>query len=151
MEWSGICWELSTFAFICKRQPVNVYSEVKEWQRIAHHLPNSKTDTYASRNKNFEVAGRLDRSALERAQFSYCVKFYKDSFFLPAMATDANGMRGYRSRNQNGMLRDKRDDTHIGTVEKKYDLDLGVRSDMHLGTYLELHGIESLNDLVNGQ
>jgi hypothetical protein len=67
------------------------------------------------------------------------------------MANDAAGMRGYRPRNQNGRLRDKRDDTHIGTIEKKYDLELGVRDDMHLGTYLKLHGIESLNDLVNGK
>lgn len=61
---------------------------------------------------------------------------------------DAPGMRGYRSRNQDGQLRDKRDDTHIGTIEKQYGIDLGVRSDMHLGTYLEVHKIKSLNDLM---
>lgn len=66
------------------------------------------------------------------------------------MSQDAAGMRGYRSRNDNGLLRDKRDDTHIGTIEKQYDVDLGVRSDMHLGTYLEQHKIKSLNDLING-
>lgn len=65
------------------------------------------------------------------------------------MAQDAAGMRGFRSRNQDGQLRDKRDDTYIGTVEKQYGLDLGVRSDMHLGTYLKERGIASLNDLVN--
>lgn len=64
---------------------------------------------------------------------------------------DAPGMRGIRSRNEDGRLRDKRDDTHMGTIEEKYDLDLGVRSDMHLGTYLEQHNIASLNDLVNGK
>lgn len=37
----------------------------------------------------------------------------------------------------------------MGTIEKEYWLDLGVRSDMHLGTYLDQHGLESLNDLVN--
>jgi len=62
---------------------------------------------------------------------------------------DAPGMRGYRPRNQNGQLRDKRDDTHIGTIEKQYDIDLGVRSDMQLGTYLKRVGIKSLNDLIN--
>ena len=67
------------------------------------------------------------------------------------MAKDAAGMKGYRSRNKDGELRDKRDDTHIGTIEKKYDLDLGVRGDMHLGTYLKEKGIDSLNDLVNGK
>lgn len=64
---------------------------------------------------------------------------------------DAPGMRGDRSRNQNGLLRDKRDDTHISTIEKKYGISLGVRSDMHLGTYLKREGKESLNDLITGQ
>lgn len=67
------------------------------------------------------------------------------------MAKDAPGMKGDRSRNQDGQLRDKRNDTHIGTIEKKYGIDLNVRSDMHLGTYLEQHNIKSLDDLVNGQ
>ncbi|MEK7228180.1 MAG: hypothetical protein AAB681_02385 [Patescibacteria group bacterium] len=62
---------------------------------------------------------------------------------------DAPGMRGDRSRNQSGLLRDKRDDTHIGTIEKQYGIDLKVRDDMHLGTYLEQKGIKSLNDLIN--
>lgn len=64
---------------------------------------------------------------------------------------DAPGMRGYRPRNQNGQLRDKRDDTHIGTIEKQYGIDLGVRSDMELGTYLKREGIKSLNDLITGK
>ena len=64
------------------------------------------------------------------------------------MADDAPGMRGTRSRNQDGELRDKRDDTHMGTIEKKYNRDFGVRSDMELGTFLEQNGIASLNDLI---
>lgn len=64
---------------------------------------------------------------------------------------DAPGMRGDRSRDKNGRLRDKRDDTHIGTIEKQYGIDLGVRSDMQLGTYLEREGIKSLNDLITGK
>lgn len=67
------------------------------------------------------------------------------------MAEDASGMKGFRSRNQDGELRDKRDDTHMGTIEEKYGIDLNVRSDMHLGTYLKEHKIKSLNDLINGQ
>jgi len=67
------------------------------------------------------------------------------------MAKDAPGMHGNRSRTKKGPLRDKRDDTHIGTIEKQYGLDLGVRSDMQLGTYLKKNNIKSLNDLVNGQ
>ena len=67
------------------------------------------------------------------------------------MAKDAPGMRGNRSRTKNGPLRDKRDDTYVGTIEKQYGVDLGVRSDMHLGTYLKEHRIKSLNDLINGK
>ncbi len=63
---------------------------------------------------------------------------------------DAAGMRGYRSRNLDGELRDKRDDAHIGTIEEQYGIDLRVRSDMHLGTYLKEHKIKSLNDLITG-
>ena len=66
------------------------------------------------------------------------------------MAKDAPGMRGYRSRNQDGLLRDKRDDTHIGTIEEKYGVELNARSDMHLGNYLREHNIKSLNDLITG-
>lgn len=64
---------------------------------------------------------------------------------------DAPGMKGCRSRNNNGLLRDKRDDTHMGTIEKHYGIELNVRSDMHLGKYLDDHNIKSLNDLINGQ
>lgn len=62
---------------------------------------------------------------------------------------DAEGMRGERSRNKDGQLRDKRDDTHVGTIEKQYNRDFGVRSDMELGTFLEQNGIASLNDLIH--
>ena len=65
------------------------------------------------------------------------------------MSKDASGMRGMRSRNQNGELRQKRGDTHVDTIEKKYDIDLGVRGDMHLQTLLEKKSVESLNDLIN--
>ncbi|MCK9431418.1 MAG: hypothetical protein M0R00_00495 [Candidatus Omnitrophica bacterium] len=67
------------------------------------------------------------------------------------MAKDAPGMKGYRSRNQNGQLRDKRDDTHVGTIEKQYGVNLKERADMHLGTFLKDHRIKSLNDLITGK
>jgi hypothetical protein len=67
------------------------------------------------------------------------------------MAKDAPGMKGYRSRNENGHLRDKRDDTHMGTIEDKYNRDLGVRADMHLGNYLKQNNVKSLNDLITGK
>ena len=65
------------------------------------------------------------------------------------MAKDAPKMRGYRPRNQNGKLRDKRDDTHVGTIEKQYGRNFNVRSDMHLGTLLKKEDAQSLNDLIN--
>lgn len=64
---------------------------------------------------------------------------------------DAPGMRGYRSRNERGPLRIKREDTHVGTIEETYGVDFGKRSDMHLGTLLEELNKKSLNDLVNNQ
>ena len=67
------------------------------------------------------------------------------------MAKDAPGMRGIRSRNQDGPLRDKRDDTHVGTIESKYNRDFGVRSDMQLGTLLEKLDVKSLNDLIKSK
>ena len=66
------------------------------------------------------------------------------------MAKDAPGMQGYRSRNQDGQLREKRGDTHVSTIEKQYNRDFGVRDDMHLDTLLQRTGHASLNDLLNG-
>lgn len=64
---------------------------------------------------------------------------------------DAPGMRGIRSRNPHGPLREKRGDTHVSTIEQTYGLDFGVRGDMHLDTLLEKKGVESLNDLITGK
>jgi hypothetical protein len=59
-------------------------------------------------------------------------------------------MRGCRSRNRDGQLRDKREDTHMGTIERQYDRDFRVRSDMQLGTFLKQEGAAWLNDLIQG-
>ena len=64
------------------------------------------------------------------------------------MTKDAPGMRGIRSRNEDGQLRQKRGDTHVGTVEKMYGLDFGVRGDMHLNTLLQKEGVQSLHELI---
>lgn len=64
-------------------------------------------------------------------------------------AKDAPGMRGVRSRNTTGPLREKRGDTFVSTIEKKYSRDFGVRGDMHLDTLLERTGKASLNDLID--
>lgn len=64
---------------------------------------------------------------------------------------DAPGMRGIRSRTENGPLRVKRGDTHIATIELQYNIDLGVRGDMHWETFKRLSGVKSLNDLITGR
>lgn len=65
------------------------------------------------------------------------------------MADDAPGMKGERSRNADGQLRQKRGDTHVGTIEKQYGVDFGVRSDMRLDTLLKREGVESLDELLH--
>lgn len=67
------------------------------------------------------------------------------------MAQDASGMKGYRPRNQNGELRDKRDDTLMRTIEKQYDRNFDVRGDMKLGNFLKREGFDSLNDLLHNE
>lgn len=62
---------------------------------------------------------------------------------------DAPWMKGNRSRNNSGPLREKRDDTHMWTIEKQYWKDFDVRSDKHLWTFLKENNIKSLNDLIN--
>jgi hypothetical protein len=41
-----------------------------------------------------------------------------------------------------------RDDTHAGTIEEQYHVDLGVRSDTKLSTVLKRERVESLNGLM---
>jgi hypothetical protein len=67
------------------------------------------------------------------------------------MIEDAPGMRGQRSRNADGQLRQKRGDTHVGSIEDEYGVDFGVRSDMHLGTLLRREEVESLDELLRRQ
>ena len=67
------------------------------------------------------------------------------------MAKDAPGMRGYRSRNASGRLRDTRNDKLVGTLEKEYNKDFGVRSDMQVGTLLKQAGTKSVNDLMHSK
>lgn len=57
-------------------------------------------------------------------------------------------MQGQRARTGQGTLREKRGDTHVGTIEEQYHRDFGVRSDMHLDTLLQREGAESLTELL---
>lgn len=66
----------------------------------------------------------------------------------PPVRHDAAGMRGERARTETGTLREKRGDTHVGTLEQQYHRDWNVRSDMHLDTLLEREGAGSLSELL---
>ncbi|MCK5416337.1 hypothetical protein KAI92_02830 [Candidatus Parcubacteria bacterium] len=48
----------------------------------------------------------------------------------------------------NKIIRKKRSDTKMGTIEKKYGRDFGVRSDAKLGNYLRGKGYSSLSGLL---
>lgn len=67
----------------------------------------------------------------------------------PPVRHDAPGMKGPRSRNEDGELRQKRGDTHIGTIEEQYGIDFGVRSDMKLETLRERLGAVSIEGLID--
>lgn len=67
---------------------------------------------------------------------------------MEKVKNDAPGMKGQRGRNDDGQLREKRGDTHMGTIEKIYNRDFGVRSDMELDNFLNKNGLNSLNDLI---
>lgn len=67
------------------------------------------------------------------------------------MVQDAPGMKGYRSRNDNGHLRKTRDDKHVGTLEQQYNRDFGTRSDMHLDILLKQTGMDSVTDLLDSK
>lgn len=54
-----------------------------------------------------------------------------------------------RKQAKSGKFIIKRSDTKIKTIEKKYGVDLGVRSDMKLGNYLKKKGYKSLSQMLN--
>lgn len=66
----------------------------------------------------------------------------------PPVRNDDPSMTGERSRTDDGTLRRKRSDTHAGTIEDLYHVDLGVRSDKELGNVLKDEGVDSLSELL---
>ncbi len=60
-------------------------------------------------------------------------------------------MRGNRTRNKTGRLRQKRADTRIGTLEEQYHTALERRSDMKLGTLREEKGEVGIKKVVLDQ
>ncbi|HEY4322048.1 MAG TPA: hypothetical protein VGM77_12840 [Gemmatimonadales bacterium] len=61
---------------------------------------------------------------------------------------DAAEMNGCRSRDENGELRHKRGDTLARTIEKQYDVDLGVRGDARLDTLRDRTGQTSIAGVI---
>lgn len=57
-------------------------------------------------------------------------------------------MKNTRSKNKKGVYTSKRYDTKVSTIEKKYGVELGVRSDMKLGNYLKKKGYKSLSEML---
>ena len=57
-------------------------------------------------------------------------------------------MSKMRPRTNKGTFRPVRQDTKVGTIEKRYNVDLGVRSDMKLGKYLSKKGYPSLSNML---
>ncbi len=53
-----------------------------------------------------------------------------------------------RSRTKQGTYQRMRSDTKIGTIEKRYGVDLGTRSDKKLGNYLKEKGYPSLSSML---
>ena len=54
-----------------------------------------------------------------------------------------------QQQTNSGQIRRKRKDTLIENIEKKYDVDFGVRGDMTLGTYLKEKGLPSLSKALD--
>jgi hypothetical protein len=53
-----------------------------------------------------------------------------------------------RSKTNSGTFRPKRGDTLVKSIEKKYNVNLGVRSDTKLSTFLKSSGYNSLSKLL---
>ena len=58
------------------------------------------------------------------------------------------GMHTDRTRDDDGGLRQKRGDTHVGNIDHEHGVDFGVRSDMRLDTLREKTGLTAIDDLV---
>jgi len=53
-----------------------------------------------------------------------------------------------RKKNTKGQFVTKGFDTKISTIEKKYGVEFGVRSDTKLGNFLEQRGYKSLAEML---
>lgn len=56
-----------------------------------------------------------------------------------------------RQRNSDGQFKQKRWDTQVWTIEKKYWLDLWARSDMKISNYLDKKWFWSLSKIIKNK
>lgn len=54
-----------------------------------------------------------------------------------------------KTRTQKGTFKAIRSDTKISTIEKRYNINLNVRSDMEIGNYLRTNGFASLSGMLS--
>jgi hypothetical protein len=66
------------------------------------------------------------------------------------MATHHDKGLDNRTRDQDGEIRKKRSDTHVGTLRRTYgdSFAKGYRSDAELGTVLKREGLDTLDQLL---
>jgi len=57
-------------------------------------------------------------------------------------------MKTKRSKTNEGIFRPIRSDTKVSTIEKRYNVNLGARSDMEIGNYLRQKGYPSLSGML---
>lgn len=67
---------------------------------------------------------------------------------MPKLDTNAESLPGHAARNQSGQLRKIRSDTQMGTLEKRYGVDFGVRGDMKWGSFKEHAGVDSVKEAI---
>ena len=68
---------------------------------------------------------------------------------VPPVLHDAPKMKGPRSRDEDGELRQVRGDKLVGTIEAEYGVDLGVRPDMRLDTLRKRLGVTDMKDILD--
>lgn len=57
-------------------------------------------------------------------------------------------MHTYRTRDDNGKLLQERGEALVGSIEREYGVDFGVRSEMRLDTLRDQTGLTSIEDLL---
>lgn len=68
---------------------------------------------------------------------------------MPKKDTGAERMPGHAARTESGRLRRIREDTHVGTLEERYGVDFGVRSDMEWGALKEKLDVDDVKEALD--